>query len=154
MGEFMAGYPDGNTGNLLRDSRLNRKDILFLWEFNHNANYHVFQADLEGGKLATKTNPGHWLKNEGPIWNYWWQIDKDWIKKSADDRASNPLVDRFNLHDAGWVAGTFQWKKGYGFNQTRIDDHTATMKTRAISMFEWRSRMQGLRPFVNYTGGK
>lgn len=130
--KFMASYPNSKTGNLLRDRRLNDKQILMMFEFKYTANLFVYQADMANGKLGTETNPGHWLKKgEGPIWNYWWHIDKSLMKKDAPDRTTNKWVDRFTLHES--LTGGLQWTMLYYFSQIREENGlAATMKTQAL----------------------
>merc|ERR1711964_459092 len=62
------------------DARLNQPHILFQLEYSHNANPLIIGANLDNGKLSRDAHQ-HSYKKEGPIWLYWWHIDKDWVHK-------------------------------------------------------------------------
>jgi len=115
--QFMNSYDKGQTGNLFRDNRLNREDILYFYEVRHDCNLHVYAANMKDGKLTEDAHTQ--AVSNGPIWNYWWHMDKDWIhtqkngkgkwksklanaKPSLDKctpefRKANQLCDRFSI---------------------------------------------------------
>jgi len=78
---------------------------------------------MEGGKFPAKNHPEHWYPSEsgcqGPVWNYWWHIDKC---ETGSNRG------RFT---PGRIPKGQQWNKFIGYSQTRIDGQNATLKITA-----------------------
>jgi len=141
---YMNQYPSGKTGNILRDNRLNRNDVLYWFEYSNDANLHVYAANMEGDNFSANAHPDFYdaANNPGPIWNYWWQVDKDWIhipknkskqgelanakpaleRCTPEFRRQNPTADRFPLTCVSRLKQAVQWQF-YGFNQKRKGDY-------------------------------
>jgi len=119
--------------------------VLYWYEYNHDANLHVYAANMEGNNFSSKAHPDFYdaANNPGPIWNYWWHIDKNWIhipqnkskqgelasaKPSLDlctpefrAKPENSTCDRFALTWVSWAKKKIQWQV-YGFDQKRMGD--------------------------------